>query len=280
MAEADKVSAVEHGGTLQGSETQRPALDLDSGSPTMPHLDLSAENLDILYPPLEAPADDRLEDLVDDKDDSVFQAGLKIAENIRSDMHVRGRRRRGAGESMTGLLGESSARRRGIHTDLLGLVGESCAPGHHIHTEGLVSESCVSGHHIHTERKTAGWSYRESHRRAARLVTTVPVCPAATGGCRSFDGTAADVATTSRRRGACITCPLAAMPGTTTSCTCSSRTSCPSSTTYSSPRIPCIRIHCRCHDRKRFSSDASSVCLLARAFGSKSSVALCSAVTT
>jgi len=130
----------------------------------MPHLDLSAENLDILYPPLEAPADDRLEDLVDDKDDSVFQAGLKIAENIRSDMHVRGRRRRGAGESMTGLLGESSARRRGIHTDRLGLVGESCLRATHTaHGEsgrshlripdpqGLVGESSARRRGSHTE---------------------------------------------------------------------------------------------------------------------------------
>ncbi len=108
-------------------------MDSDA-APAMPHLLLDAENLDLLYPPLEAPADDRLEDLVDDKDDVVLQSGLKIAENIRSDMHVRGRRRRGAGERMTGLVGESSARRRGIHTEFQGLVGESSAQCR-LHTE-------------------------------------------------------------------------------------------------------------------------------------------------
>ncbi len=64
---------VDDSGTLHGSGSlpeEHP--NLGSGSHTMPHLDLNADNLDIIYPPLEAPADDRLEDLVGDHDDSVF----------------------------------------------------------------------------------------------------------------------------------------------------------------------------------------------------------------
>ena len=177
-------------------------------------------------------------------------------------MHVRGRRRRGAGERMTGLVGESSARRRGTHTDLQGLVGESSA-------------QC----RLHTERKQRFGVYPESagslvskHRR----VLEVPEAPVPEG--QSFGGNAADGATTSRRRGACILCLSAAVPGTTTtSCTCSS---CPASTTTTSPRCPCTRVHRHGRDQERLSV-ACCVCLLVRTFGSKSCDASCfTAVTT
>jgi hypothetical protein len=62
-------------------------------SPVMPHLVLSGPRLDDAYPPLAVPEDDRLDDVDQDKDDSTFQAGLKIAEGINDDMQTFGRRK-------------------------------------------------------------------------------------------------------------------------------------------------------------------------------------------
>ena len=86
--------AVEHGGTLQGSETQGLALDLCSGSPTMPHLELRGEALDSAYPPLPVPQDELLPDAARDEDDVVYQSGLRAAEAIRRETADHGRKHR------------------------------------------------------------------------------------------------------------------------------------------------------------------------------------------
>ena len=53
----------------------------------------AGRDLDIAYPRIEAPADDRLDDMANDEHDAVFQHGLRIAEEIRGQMHAHGRRR-------------------------------------------------------------------------------------------------------------------------------------------------------------------------------------------
>jgi hypothetical protein len=64
-----------------------------SGSPAMPHLDFTGHDLDEAYPSIKAPVDEQLDDLADDARDTVFQHGLQIAEEIRSQMSQHGRRR-------------------------------------------------------------------------------------------------------------------------------------------------------------------------------------------
>jgi len=62
--------------------------------PCMPHLAYPAHELDARYPPLSAPPDEGLVDVVDDKRDAVYQHGLGIAEDIRAEVAAQGRKRR------------------------------------------------------------------------------------------------------------------------------------------------------------------------------------------
>ncbi len=67
--------------------------------------------LDELYPAIEAPPDEPLQDIQQDARDAVYQHGLRIAEHIRQQTEVEGRRRRpGAG----GDAGETSRTGGGI----------------------------------------------------------------------------------------------------------------------------------------------------------------------
>lgn len=64
----------------------------------MPHLLHSAIELNQLYPAIEAPPDEPLDDLQQDAQDGVYQHGLRIAEHIRQQTEAEGRRRHpGAG---------------------------------------------------------------------------------------------------------------------------------------------------------------------------------------
>jgi len=67
---------------------------VDLGSPSMPHLEHSPEELDEMYPSLVPPPDDGLQDADEDKHDGVFQHGLKLAERIRQVTQCEGRRKR------------------------------------------------------------------------------------------------------------------------------------------------------------------------------------------
>ena len=82
MASANSGSVVV--GALDGLERQ----------PVMPHNDLSEHDLDLAYPSIVAPEDDHLDDIVNDNEDHVLQAGLREVEKIRQTMRTQGRRRR------------------------------------------------------------------------------------------------------------------------------------------------------------------------------------------
>ena len=60
----------------------------------MPHLALAQEELDRLHPSLVPPDDEQLDDLVSDERDGVYQKGLQLAEEIRSQTSLQGRMRR------------------------------------------------------------------------------------------------------------------------------------------------------------------------------------------
>ena len=60
----------------------------------MPHMEYSAGELDKMFPPLEAPPEEGLEDLDKDGQDTVFQHGLSIARAIQAEADIDGRRRR------------------------------------------------------------------------------------------------------------------------------------------------------------------------------------------
>ena len=60
----------------------------------MPHLALAQEELDRLHPSLVPPDDEQLDDLVSDEKDGVYQKGLQLAEEIRSQTSLQGRMRR------------------------------------------------------------------------------------------------------------------------------------------------------------------------------------------
>jgi pyruvate/2-oxoglutarate dehydrogenase complex dihydrolipoamide acyltransferase (E2) component len=83
---ADAVSRDTASTVLQATEGET--------SPYMPHIQCPAATLDSSYPPMEAPADDKLDDLADDSQDAVLQRGLAIAQQIREDTSRHGRVRR------------------------------------------------------------------------------------------------------------------------------------------------------------------------------------------
>ncbi len=60
----------------------------------MPHIECSPSELERLYPPIQAPPENQLDDLHDDSRDGVYQHGLEIAEEIRQQTSEQGRRRR------------------------------------------------------------------------------------------------------------------------------------------------------------------------------------------
>ena len=60
----------------------------------MPHLEHSGADLDRLFPSIPPPEDDKLDDLVDDRADVVYQKGLRISEQITAETSAQGRRRR------------------------------------------------------------------------------------------------------------------------------------------------------------------------------------------
>ena len=62
--------------------------------PIMPHLTHDKAQLDQNYPSIVPPPDEELRDLTTDECDTVYQAGLRAAEDIRRSMQVLGRRRR------------------------------------------------------------------------------------------------------------------------------------------------------------------------------------------
>ena len=90
MAQAD-VMAVDGSGADLSNESDGPP-------PIMPHLRHSATTLDLLYPKVEAPDDDMLDDLNHDAKDGTFQFGLKIANQIAEQSAADGRRRRPAAQ--------------------------------------------------------------------------------------------------------------------------------------------------------------------------------------
>ena len=69
--------------------------------PRMPHMELTCEELDRLYPSLQAPNDDGLTDPNDDSQDIVYQEGLKMANEIQVQVDAEGRKRRPTSSSST-----------------------------------------------------------------------------------------------------------------------------------------------------------------------------------
>ena len=59
----------------------------------MPHLLHKGSELDTLFPSMQAPEDEHLEDPVRDADDRVLQKGMEIAKGIEERMKAFGRKR-------------------------------------------------------------------------------------------------------------------------------------------------------------------------------------------
>jgi hypothetical protein len=70
------------------------AIDDHERQPIMPHNALTQEELDRDYPSIAPPEADQLDDIANDSDDKVFQAGMREVEKIRQTMKTQGRRRR------------------------------------------------------------------------------------------------------------------------------------------------------------------------------------------
>ena len=123
--ESSKKTMATAGGEISGIEDPRPAEEHGSGPspingsgppPIMPHLTYPSLELDRLYPSIETPDDDQLDDLVDDSADFVYQKGLKITAEIRAETTSQGRRRRPTLASLRRDIGDalSISRRRSI----------------------------------------------------------------------------------------------------------------------------------------------------------------------
>ena len=84
------------GGTLHGSgdPDEEPSQHFGSGSPTMPHLLLSGQQLDDAYPPMTVPEEELLPDLARDEHDSTLQRGMEEAKAISEAARDQGRKRK------------------------------------------------------------------------------------------------------------------------------------------------------------------------------------------
>ena len=91
-----KVSGSTHGSAKPTALL--PVLEEET-SPSMPHLDYTPEELDRIHPSIEAPSEEELLDFSDDRSDSVFQKGLRIASEISKESRAQGRRRRPEAEA-------------------------------------------------------------------------------------------------------------------------------------------------------------------------------------
>ena len=92
-AELDNVGDTQVECLGSGAFTEQ-ATSHGSESPSMPHLDLTQEELDRLHPSLVPPDDEQLDDLANDAHDLVYQKGLRLAEAIRDETSLQGRMRR------------------------------------------------------------------------------------------------------------------------------------------------------------------------------------------
>ena len=98
---ANELARVEDGRLAPGEHPiQGIPVDEASGehraetSPVMPHLVHDDDELEELYPRLEAPEDEHLDDLIDDSQDHVYGRGLAIAAEIQAQTAAQGRKRR------------------------------------------------------------------------------------------------------------------------------------------------------------------------------------------
>ncbi len=98
MAQADSVlSTTDHDA----------AVGYDSSGPeaTMPHLIYSEDELNKLYPTLDVPEEENLDDVNNDEQDMVFRHGLRVAAQIQRETELQGRRRRPNQEEKGGEVG-------------------------------------------------------------------------------------------------------------------------------------------------------------------------------
>ena len=115
--------------------------------PIMPHVSLSLEQLDALYPAMIAPPEADDPDMDRDEQDVVYQQGMKIAEQVNRDMANFGRTRRDGDrrEGAGGTLSQDGAEvRSGNHKSdvLIALVVGCLVPGE---SPTLVSVDAASG---------------------------------------------------------------------------------------------------------------------------------------
>jgi len=115
--------------------------------PIMPHVSLSLEQLDALYPAMVAPPEADDPDMDQDEQDVVYQQGMKIAEQVNRDMANFGRTRRDGDrrEGAGGTLSQDGAEvRSGNHKSdvLIALVVGCLVPGE---SPTLVSVDAASG---------------------------------------------------------------------------------------------------------------------------------------
>ena len=98
------------GGEISEVASETPAEGSDSErAPIMPHLDHSSTELDRLYPSIEPPDDDKLDDLADDRADGIYQEGLRISEEIVAETNAQGRRRRPTTAALQRLTRDASS---------------------------------------------------------------------------------------------------------------------------------------------------------------------------
>ena len=136
--------------------------------PQMPHNSYEADELNRLYPPIVAPADERMEDYVDDTADGVLQSGLRIAEGIRENMISKGRTRWRDDQNGVGLVCESRPSQP-THTDD-GMQLYASASGKQLYASADVLIGEYGPHEpTHTENRLAGESLSTPAKEIAEI---------------------------------------------------------------------------------------------------------------
>jgi hypothetical protein len=183
-----EVSAVA-GKQLYASTSEDPS-GANPLAPVMPHLSLSAVDLDRLYPRIRAPADDKLEDLEDDRRDAILQSGMRIASGIRTAMLTAGRTRR---RDPVGLLETSllcvdghmqASSSHGLPYDVPGTPeGTSNRHQRRLRERGVITEPChdhdYDNHHDHDDHddlQTCGHLWSAGSPPAASIEARPMLC--------------------------------------------------------------------------------------------------------
>ena len=173
---SSKLTMATAGGEISGVESSAPVENYGSGAAlnkpaTMPHLDYTTTELDVVFPSIIPPSDEQLDDLVDDNADCVYQAGLRISAQISAETSAHGRRRRPIVASLQRPPGDASAARSRRSTPATPASGADRTT-HHCNTPTAPHYNAPRGRRRTTTSSSSGTTGTATSARTFGATTT------------------------------------------------------------------------------------------------------------